>query len=101
FGENAVLEHHSGYEPKLAEVKDYKLNTDRWDKPVIVTSGVQFYESLFANHPTKCRKLQGLINKVILLDESQSIPANLVRPILNVLNILVTDWGCTIVLMSA
>ncbi|MFM5980663.1 MAG: CRISPR-associated helicase Cas3' [Sphaerospermopsis kisseleviana] len=101
FGENAVLEHHSGYEPKLAEVKDYKLNTDRWDKPVIVTSGVQFYESLFANHPTKCRKLQGLINKVILLDESQSIPSDLVRPILDVLNTLVTDWGCTIVLMSA
>lgn len=101
FGENAVLEHHSGYEPKLEESKDYKLNTERWDKPVVVTSGVQFYESLFANHPTKCRKLQGLINKVILLDESQSIPANLVRPILNVLNTLVTDWGCTIVLMSA
>ncbi|MBD2138442.1 CRISPR-associated helicase Cas3' [Anabaena sp. FACHB-1237] len=101
FGENAVLEHHSGYEPKLEESKDYKLNTERWDKPVIVTSGVQFYESLFANHPTKCRKLQGLINKVILLDESQSIPGNLVRPILNVLNTLVIDWGCTIVLMSA
>ncbi|MTJ08088.1 MULTISPECIES: CRISPR-associated helicase Cas3' [unclassified Anabaena] len=101
FGETAVLEHHSGYEPELAEVKEYKLNTERWDKPVIVTSGVQFYESLFANRPTKCRKLQGLINKVILLDESQSIPANLVRPILNILNTLVTDWGCTIVLMSA
>ncbi|MBD2296356.1 CRISPR-associated helicase Cas3' [Anabaena sphaerica FACHB-251] len=101
FGENAVLEHHSGYEPKLEESKEYKLNTERWDKPVIVTSGVQFYESLFANHPTKCRKLQGLINKVILLDESQSIPGDLVRPILNVLNTLVKDWGCTIVLMSA
>ncbi|MBS9386242.1 MAG: CRISPR-associated helicase Cas3' [Dolichospermum sp. BR01] len=101
FREESVLEHHSGYEPKLEENKEYKLNTERWDKPVIVTSGVQFYESLFARTPTKCRKLQGLINKVILLDESQSIPANLVRPILNVLNTLVTDWGCTIVLMSA
>ncbi|MDD1413607.1 CRISPR-associated helicase Cas3' [Dolichospermum sp. ST_con] len=101
FGETAVLEHHSGYEPKIAEVKEYKLNTERWDKPVIVTSGVQFYESLFAHTPTKCRKLQGLINKVILLDESQSIPAHLVRPILNILNTLVTDWGCTVVLMSA
>ncbi|MFN4953710.1 MAG: CRISPR-associated helicase Cas3' [Aphanizomenon sp.] len=101
FGEKSVLEHHSGYEPKLAEVKEYKLNTERWDKPVIVTSGVQFYESLFADHPSKCRKLQGLINKVILLDESQSIPTHLIRPILNILNTLVTDWGCTIVLMSA
>jgi len=101
FGQEAVLEHHSGFEVKAEEEKQYKLNTERWDKQIIVTSGVQFYESLFANTPGKCRKLQGLINKVILLDESQSIPNHLVRPILDVLNTLVKDWGCTIVLMSA
>jgi len=101
FGEDNVLEHHSGFEPKLEEVKKYKLNTERWDKAVIVTSGVQFYQSLFANSPSKCRKLQGLINKVILIDEAQTIPGHLVRPILDVLNILVQDWGCTVVLMSA
>ncbi|MBD2518601.1 CRISPR-associated helicase Cas3' [Nostoc sp. FACHB-973] len=101
FGETNVLEHHSGFEPKLEDVKEYKLNTERWDKPLIVTSGVQFYESLFANSPSKCRKLQGLINKVILIDEAQTIPGHLVRPILDVLNVLVQDWGCTVVLMSA
>jgi len=101
FGEDNVLEHHSGFEPKLEDVKEYKLNTERWDKPVIVTSGVQFYESLFANSPSKCRKLQGLINKVILIDEAQTIPGHLVRPILYVLNALVQDWGCSVVLMSA
>ncbi|YAF99052.1 MAG: CRISPR-associated helicase Cas3' (plasmid) [Nodularia sp. CChRGM 3473] len=101
FGEANVLEHHSGFEPKLQDVKQYKLNTERWDKPVIVTSGVQFYESLFANSPAKCRKLQGLINKIILIDEAQTIPGHLVRPILDILNVLVQDWGCTIVLMSA
>ena len=101
FGDNAVLEHHSGYDPSEAKLEDYKLNTERWDKPIIVTSGVQFYESLFANSPSKCRKLQGLINKVILIDESQTIPTHLVRPTLDVLKSLVENWGCTIVLMSA
>jgi CRISPR-associated endonuclease/helicase Cas3 len=101
FGEDNVLEHHSGFEPKLEEVKQYKLNAERWDKPVIVTSGVQFYESLFAHSPAKCRKLQGLINKVILIDEAQTIPSHLIRPILDILNVLVQDWGCTVVLMSA
>jgi CRISPR-associated endonuclease/helicase Cas3 len=56
---------------------------------------------LFANSPSKCRKLQGLINKVILIDEAQTIPNHLVKPILDVLNVLVEDWGCTVVLMSA
>ena len=101
FGDNAVLEHHSGYDPSEANHEEYKLNTERWDKPVIVTSGVQFYESLFANSPSKCRKLQSLINKVILIDESQTIPTHLVRPTLDVLKSLVNDWGCTVVLMSA
>ena len=100
FGDNFTLEHHSGYEPDEND-EEYKTNTERWDKPIIVTSGVQFYESLFAAKPSKCRKLQGLINKVILIDESQTIPANLVRPVLDVLGSLVTDWECTVVLMSA
>ncbi|MFM6002643.1 MAG: CRISPR-associated helicase Cas3' [Sphaerospermopsis kisseleviana] len=101
FGEDTVLEHHSGYDPSEAKTEEYKLNTERWDKPVIVTSGVEFYESLFANSPSKCRKLQSLINKVILIDESQTIPTNLIRPTLDVLKCLVKDWGCTVVLMSA
>jgi len=101
FGDANVLEHHSAFDPKLEDIKQYKLSTERWDKPIIVTSGVQFYESLFANTPSKCRKLQGLINKVILIDEAQTIPSHLVRPILDVLNVLVQDWKCTVVLMSA
>ncbi|MCC5670389.1 CRISPR-associated helicase Cas3' [Nostoc sp. CHAB 5784] len=101
FNKENVLEHHSGFEPESQDSKHYKLNTERWDKPVIVTSGVQFYESLFAHSPAKCRKLQGLINKVILIDEAQTIPSHLVRPILDVLKVLMQDWGCTVVLMSA
>lgn len=101
LGEANVLEHHSGFEPKLEENKSYKLNTERWDKPVIVTSGVQFYESLFSNSPSQCRKLHNIANRVILIDEAQTIPQHLVIPILDVLKTLVDDWGCTVVLMSA
>lgn len=96
-----VLEHHSGFEPTTEEIKDYQLDTERWDKPIIVTSGVQFYESLFSNRPTQCRKLHNIANRVILIDEAQTVPLDLAIPILDVLETLVADWGCTVVLMSA
>ncbi|MDB9314991.1 CRISPR-associated endonuclease Cas3'' [Spirulina sp. CS-785/01] len=98
LGENNVLEHHSGYEPHPQDVRNYKLDTERWDKSYIVTSGVQFYESLFANRPGQCRKLHQLRDRVILIDEAQSIPPRLALPILDVLATLVEDWGCSVVL---
>lgn len=101
LGEENVLEHHSSYEPRSEEIRNYQLDTERWDKPYIVTSGVQFYESLFANKPGKCRKLHNISNRVILIDEAQTIPLHLAIPILDVLETLIEDWGCTIVLMSA
>jgi CRISPR-associated endonuclease/helicase Cas3 len=101
LGLDNVLEHHSGYEPKTEDTRNYKLDTERWDKPYIVTSGVQFYESLFSHRPGQCRKLHQLRDRVILIDEAQTIPLHLVIPILDVLETLVQDWGCSIVLMSA
>jgi CRISPR-associated endonuclease/helicase Cas3 len=96
-----VLAHYSDFQPSGEESADYKLTTERWDSPVICTSGVQFYESLFARSPTKCRKLSHLMRRCILIDEAQSIPLEYARPILDVLRSLVDDWGCTVVLMSA
>jgi CRISPR-associated endonuclease/helicase Cas3 len=101
FGRAQVLEHHSGFEPPPQDRATYRLDTERWDKPVIVTSGVQFYESLFASTPGKCRKLKGLCDRVILIDEAQTIPLHLAYPVLDVLQTLVEDWGCSVVLMSA
>ncbi len=101
FGEDQVLEHHSDYEPKLSEFLNYKLDTERWNKPYIVTTAVQFFESLFSNKPSRCRKLHNIINRVILIDEAQSIPPKFARCILDALNTLVEDYGCTVVLMSA
>lgn len=96
-----VLAHYSDFQPSEEESADYKLTTERWDAPVICTSGVQFYESLFARSPAKCRKLSHLMRRCILIDEAQTIPLEYARPILDVLRSLVDDWGCTVVLMSA
>ncbi len=101
LGNNAVLEHHSDFVPKPQDENDYHLSCQRWDYPVIVTTAVQFFESIFSNKASQCRKLQGLLNKVILIDEYQTIPPNLIESISDVLNGLVEDYGCTVVLMSA
>jgi len=71
-GDDAVLEHHSGVEVPLIEERNYRDHCERWDKPVICTSGVQFYESLFSNYPSQCRKLQAIINRVILITQVAS-----------------------------
>lgn len=96
-----VLAHYSDFQPSEEELPTYKLTTERWDASVICTSGVQFYESLFARTPAKCRKLSHLMRRCILIDEAQSIPLEYAKPILDVLRTLVEDWGCTVVLMSA
>jgi CRISPR-associated endonuclease/helicase Cas3 len=96
-----VLAHYSDFQPSQEELSTYKLTTERWDTPVICTSGVQFYESLFARTPAKCRKLSHLMRRCILIDEAQSIPLEYAKPILDVLKALVEDWGCSVILMSA
>lgn len=96
-----VLAHYSDFQPSQAELSTYKLTTERWDMPVICTSGVQFYESLFARTPARCRKLSHLMRRCILIDEAQSIPLEYAKPILDVLKALVQDWGCSVILMSA
>lgn len=96
-----VLAHYSDFQPSEDELLTYKLTTERWDASVICTSGVQFYESLFARTPAKCRKLSHLMRRCILIDEAQSIPLEYAKPILDALRTLVEDWGCTVVLMSA
>ncbi|MFM6356088.1 MAG: CRISPR-associated helicase Cas3' [Planktothrix sp.] len=101
LGDDIVLEHHSDFVPKPGDEKSYKLSSQRWDKPVVLTTAVQFYESIFNNKPAQCRKLASLINRVILIDEYHTAPPQFIAPIADVLQNLVEDYGCTIVLMSA
>lgn len=96
FGEEWVLEHHSGYneddktntqieEDITDEVYKKRLATENWDYPVIVTTSAQFFESLFSNKPSKCRKVHSIANSVVIFDEVQTLPKELVIPTLSIL----------------
>ncbi len=98
-----VLEHHSNLDPNKPENQTTwsRLAAENWDAPVVVTTNVQFFESLFANKTSRCRKLHRIAQSVIVLDEAQAIPVDLLKPCLAALNELVQNYGCTIVLCTA
>lgn len=90
FGSDEVLEHHSGIqEESLKEdescYNQRKLACENWDYPLIITTTVQFFESLFSNKPSRCRKLHNIANAVVIFDEVQSLPKELVLPTITML----------------
>jgi CRISPR-associated endonuclease/helicase Cas3 len=100
LGEAALVEHHTNLQP-TRDTRSNQLGTENWDAPLIVTTNVQFLESLFAARTTPCRKLHNLAQSVIILDEAQTIPVELLRPALAALRELVLNYGCSIVLCTA
>lgn len=105
LGREIVLEHHSKFEPKPNtddnEQDRHRLASENWDAPIIVTTNVQFFESLFANRTSSCRKLHRIARSVIIFDEAQALPPRLLHPILRSLTCLVKDLGSTVVLCTA
>lgn len=99
-GPAAMIEHHTNFEPK-AEDRWSRLASENWDAPLVLTTNVQLFESLFAAKPSRCRKLHNIAKSVIILDEAQTIPVNLLRPTLAALEELVRNYGCTVVLCTA
>jgi CRISPR-associated endonuclease/helicase Cas3 len=95
-----LIEHHSDISP-TRDTRQNKLATENWDAPLIVTTNVQLFESLFASATTPCRKLHRLARSVIVLDEAQAIPVELLHPTLLALRELVSRYGCTVVLCTA
>lgn len=97
---DAIIEHHSNLDPDEEDSKS-RLATENWDAPIIVTTSVQFFESLFAARTSKCRKLHNIINSIVVLDEVQLLPPEYLQPIINVMNLLTEYYGVIFVLSTA
>lgn len=100
LADRAILEHHSNLEAEK-ETQWNQLASENWDAPVIVTTNVQLLESIFSAHPSRCRKLHNIAKSVIILDEAQTIPVELLEPTLLALDELIKNYGCTVVLCTA
>lgn len=100
LGDDAVLEHHSNFEPEEDDQRS-RLASENWDAPVIVTTNVQFFESLFASKTSRCRRLHNIARSVVILDEAQMLPSNLLRPCLESIRELSLNYGASIVLCTA
>jgi len=100
LGEDAVLEHHSNFEPHEEDHRS-RLASENWDAPVVVTTNVQFFESLFRSRSSKSRKIHNVANSVVILDEAQMLPVPLLKPCLAVLRELSTVYKTSIVLCTA
>ncbi len=108
FGPNAVLEHHSlaRWQEEDEEAPDslaqqMKRSAENWDAPFIVTTNVQFFESLFSHRPAACRKLHRLMKAVIIFDECQTFPAELLTPTLECLKALLVFGKTSVVFCTA
>lgn len=100
FGNDNVIEHHSNIDDN-ANSLERKHATENWDAPIVVTTNVQLFESLFSNKTTRCRKLHNLVNSIIILDEAQMLPPEFLQPILSALKGLVYDYGVSVLFSTA
>lgn len=110
LGEAAVLEHHSAFvqpDPPRNDPERYqsleklKLAMENWDAPIVVTTAVQFFESLFAAKPSQCRKLHNIAGSVVILDEAQTMPLKLLRPCVAAIDELARNYRSSVVLCTA
>jgi CRISPR-associated endonuclease/helicase Cas3 len=102
LGDEVLIEHHSQADAtEKDETMRSRLACENWDAPLVVTTNVQLFESLFASKTSRCRKLHNLVGSIIVLDEAQQLPPAFLQPILDVLNLLVAHYGVTVVLCTA
>jgi CRISPR-associated endonuclease/helicase Cas3 len=105
LGDDVVLEHHSAIDEERMRKREgaqkLRLAMEDWVAPIVVTTNVQLFESLFANRPSRCRKLHNLARSVIVLDEAQTVPLVVLRPCVAALDELARNYGASIVLCTA
>ena len=100
FGDDAVLEHHSNLDPEKEAVRT-QLASENWDAPIIVTTNVQLFESLFAAKSSSCRKLHNIVNSIVVLDEAQTLPTEYLQPVVSMLKVLTGYFNVSVVLCTA
>ena len=103
LGDQNVLEHHSGvyYDDASEDMHPHRLAAENWDAPVIVTTAVQFFESLHANMPSRCRKLHNIAQSVVIFDEAQMLPYLYLKPCVRAIAELVWNYRVSAVLCTA
>ena len=106
LGTENVLEHHSGVtydtqDEATPETQRLARATENWDMPVVVTTAVQFFESIYSNRSSKCRKLHNLAKSVIIFDEAQMLPIPYLRPCVSAIAQLIGHFHATAVLCTA
>src|SRR5690606_4723735 len=115
LGEENVLEHHSNFDWEQKRKSEggaandqsdsvytkLKLASENWDIPIIVTTNVQFFESLYANRSRRCRKLHNLAKSVIIFDEAQMLPLEFMEPCIYAVQELVQNYGSSAVFCTA
>lgn len=102
LGKTNVLENHCNVDYESdEELKPMQLAAENWDKPVIVTTNVQFFESLFSNKSSKCRKLHNIANSVIIFDEAQMLPNDYLKPCIAAMEQLLRYYRSSIVMCTA
>lgn len=105
FGEENVLEHHSNSD--YSQIRDAKLRqqmklaTENWDYPIIITTNVQLFESMYSNKPSHCRKLHNICNSIIILDEVQTLPVGFLQPIVDSLKCYQHLFGISVLFTTA
>ncbi len=115
FGPENVVEHHSVMDDSdkpipASDAKDKekaemrrrnRLATENWDAPIIVTTNVQLFESMFASRPSRCRKLHSLAQSVVILDEAQTLPLGFLQPIINAMRVYAKCFGASFLFCTA
>lgn len=100
FGAENVLEHHSNFDPEKETLRS-RLSSENWDAPIIVTTSVQFFESLYACRSSRCRKLHNIAGSVVVLDEVQLLPLRLMLPCAEAIKLLSMHYRTSVVLSTA
>lgn len=100
LGAENIVEHHSSIDLDTQSLAHQRA-CENWDAPIIVTTSVQFFESLYAARKSRCRKLHRIANSVVILDEVQTFPIGLLAPIRRVLGLLTQHFGTSVLHCTA